>query len=219
MIAAIHLNKTVTLPTGEPLTLLNDVHFTIGDGESVAIVGPSGSGKTTLLALLAGLDRPTSGEVVVDGCDLTALDEEGRARWRQQNVGFVFQDFQLLPHLTAWENVALPLWLKGERDAEERAKRWLDRVGLGRRLDHRPESLSGGEQQRVALARAFATAPRYLFADEPTGNLDAATGERVIELLFALGDASGATLILVTHDPALATRCGRQLRLHDAAIL
>ncbi|GAB6050179.1 ABC transporter ATP-binding protein [Hydrogenophilus islandicus] len=219
MIAAIHLNKTVTLPTGEPLTLLNDVHFTIGDGESVAIVGPSGSGKTTLLALLAGLDRPTSGQVVVDGCDLTALDEEGRARWRQQNVGFVFQDFQLLPHLTAWENVALPLWLKGERDAEERATRWLERVGLGRRLDHRPESLSGGEQQRVALARAFATAPRYLFADEPTGNLDAATGERVIELLFALGDASGATLILVTHDPALATRCSRQLRLHDAAIL
>lgn len=219
MIAAIHLNKTVTLPTGEPLTLLNDVHFTIGDGESVAIVGPSGSGKTTLLALLAGLDRPTSGQVVVDGCDLTALDEEGRARWRQQNVGFVFQDFQLLPHLTAWENVALPLWLKGERDAEEKAKRWLERVGLGRRLDHRPESLSGGEQQRVALARAFATAPRYLFADEPTGNLDAATGERVIELLFALGDASGATLILVTHDPALATRCSRQLRLHDAAIL
>lgn len=219
MIEAIHLTKTVTLPSGATLTLLDAVDFTINDGEAVAIVGASGSGKTTLLGLLAGLDRPTSGTILVDRVELTAWDEEARARWRQQAVGFVFQDFQLLPHLTAWENVALPLWLKGEADAERQAKAWLARVGLAERLSHRPEALSGGEQQRVALARAFACNPRYLFADEPTGNLDAATGETVIELLFSLQQESGATLVLVTHDPALAARCQRVLTLQRGRLV
>ncbi|GAB6079720.1 MAG: ABC transporter ATP-binding protein [Hydrogenophilus thermoluteolus] len=219
MIEAIHLTKTVTLPSGATLTLLDAVDFTINDGEAVAIVGASGSGKTTLLGLLAGLDLPTSGKIVVDRADIATWDEEARARWRQQAVGFVFQDFQLLSHLTAWENVALPLWLKGDGDAEKQAKAWLARVGLAERLSHRPETLSGGEQQRVALARAFACNPRYLFADEPTGNLDAATGETVIELLFSLQQESGATLVLVTHDPALAARCQRVLTLQRGRLV
>ncbi len=213
MIEALSLTKRVLLPSGETLTLLQSFHCAIADGEAVAIIGPSGSGKTTLLGLLAGLDLPSEGEVRVDGQSLSQWSEEERACWRLTHSAFVFQDFQLLPHLTAWENVALPLWLKGERDAEAQARSWLSRVGLAHRLEHRPETLSGGEQQRVALARAFAVAPCYLFADEPTGNLDAGNGAQVIDLLFALRAELGTTLILVTHDPALAARCDRSIAL------
>jgi len=176
-------------------------------------VGASGSGKSTLLGLLAGLDLPSGGRVIASGQDLFALDEDARARWRAGHVGFVFQSFQLLPQMTALENVMLPLELAGARDAAARARGLLERVGLADRLGHYPRTLSGGEQQRVALARAFAPRPPLLFADEPTGSLDHATGERIIELLFELNRESGATLILVTHDPALARRCGRTLRL------
>jgi len=213
MIEAFALTKRVLLPSGETLTLLESFHATIADGEAVAIIGPSGSGKTTLLGLLAGLDLPNEGEVRVDGQSLSRWSEEERARWRLTHSAFVFQDFQLLPHLTAWENVALPLWLKGEDDAEARARAWLTRVGLAHRLEHCPETLSGGEQQRVALARAFAVAPRYLFADEPTGNLDVGNGAQVIDLLFTLRAEQGTTLVLVTHDPALAARCDRSIAL------
>lgn len=182
-------------------------------GESVAILGQSGAGKSTLLGLLAGLDAPTDGELTLFGQSLAALDEDGRARLRAGRVGFVFQNFQLLPTLTALENVLLPLELSSVVDAEARARDWLARVGLGERLDHLPKQLSGGEQQRVALARAFVTGAELVFADEPTGNLDPATGERIIDTLFALNREAGTTLVLVTHDPALARRCGRCLRL------
>lgn len=195
------------------LTILDNVSLEIAVGEAVAILGASGSGKTTLLALLAGLDVPTAGKVQIGGADLFALDEDGRARLRRDMVGFVFQSFQLLPALTALENVMLPLELSGAGDARARAMSWLDRVGLAQRMDHYPRQLSGGEQQRVAVARAFATEPRLLFADEPTGNLDSATGEEVIALMFALNSESRTTLLLVTHDAALARRCPRQLRL------
>jgi putative ABC transport system ATP-binding protein len=206
------LGKSVALPSGE-LVILRDVAFAIAPGETVAIVGASGSGKSTLLSLLAGLDVPSSGRVLLDGQALSSLDEDGRARLRGEKVGFVFQNFQLLPSLTALENVMLPLELRGDADAESPARAILQRTGLGERLAHYPRQLSGGEQQRVALARAFVTRPGLLFADEPTGNLDTRTGAAIIELLFELNRQAGTTLVLVTHDDALAARCGRRLRL------
>jgi len=212
IIQARQLTKTVALEAG-PLTILHDISFDIKSGESVAIVGASGSGKSTLLGLLAGLDEASSGSVIVQGEALFALDEDGRAALRGRSMGFVFQSFQLLPMLTALENVMLPLELAGRNDARSRALAILDRVGLVQRVGHYPKQLSGGEQQRVAIARAFVTEPALLLADEPTGNLDSATGATVIELLFALNRERGATLLLVTHDTALASRCGRSLRL------
>jgi len=204
---------------GRPLTVLRDVDFRIEAGSTCAIVGPSGSGKTTLLGLCAGLDRPTSGSVVLDGVQLDDLDEDQRARLRNERVGFVFQTFQLVPTLSALENVSVPLELRGERRVEQRAAELLDRVGLRDRLHHYPVQLSGGEQQRVGIARAFINQPRILFADEPTGNLDAATGAAVEDLLFALNAESGTTLVLVTHDLELANRAGRLIRLRGGAIV
>lgn len=198
---------------GTPLTILDDIGLAINAGETVAVTGPSGSGKSTLLGLLAGLDRPSSGEVWLDGQSLFALDEEGRAALRARAVGFVFQNFQLLPGLTALENVSLPLELASRADAVAEARHWLAAVSLGAREQHFPTQLSGGEQQRVALARAFAGQPRLLFADEPTGNLDARTGAQVADLLFELNRATGTTLVLVTHDSALARRCDRVIAL------
>ena len=195
------------------LVILRDVSFGVAEGEAVAILGASGSGKSTLLGLLAGLDTPTSGRVTIDGADLFALDEDARAELRGRLLGFVFQSFQLLPALTALENVMLPLELAGNRDAAARAREILARVGLAERLGHYPRQLSGGEQQRVALARAFVTRPKLLLADEPTGNLDARTGEQIIDLIFELNRERGTTLLLVTHDEALAARCSRQVRL------
>ena len=211
------LGKRVPLPSGE-LTILKGVDFQIAQGDTVAIVGASGSGKSTLLSLLAGLDSPSDGAVELDGEALSSLDEDGRARVRGAKVGFVFQSFQLLPSLTALENVMLPLELRGDADVEGPAKQILEKVGLGGRLGHYPRQLSGGEQQRVALARAFVTRPSLLFADEPTGNLDTNTGQAIIELLFALNQEAGTTLVLVTHDEHLAERCGRILRL-DSGVL
>jgi len=201
------------------LTVLRDVNFSIEQGEFVAIVGPSGSGKTTLLGLLAGLDTPTRGAVRLDGTDLTALDEDDRARLRGEKVGFVFQSFQLITTLTAIENVQVPLELRGESDAVARARDVLQRVGLGDRLEHFPTQLSGGEQQRVAIARAFSNKPRILFADEPTGNLDSDTGERIVELLESLNSESGSTVVLVTHDLTLAGRARRVIRLRDGVVV
>jgi putative ABC transport system ATP-binding protein len=195
------------------LTILEDVSLDVAAGEAVAIVGASGSGKTTLLGLLAGLDLPSAGRVHIDGVDLTGLDEDGRARLRRRLVGFVFQSFQLLPALTALENVMLPMELAGAADAREAANALLTRVGLKERVDHYPRQLSGGEQQRVAIARAFAGPPRLLFADEPTGNLDSATGEEIVALMFDLNREHHTTLLLVTHDEKLAARCGRRVRL------
>ena len=212
------LGKRVPLPSGE-LTILDGVGFTIAKGEVVAIVGASGSGKSTLLSLLAGLDVPSSGRVQLDGGALSALDEDARARVGGDKVGFVFQSFQLLPSLTALENVMLPLELRGDADAEGPARAILAQVGLGERLHHYPRQLSGGEQQRVALARAFVTRPSVLFADEPTGNLDTRTGQAIIELLFALNRESGTTLVLVTHDEHLAGRCDRVLRLDSGRLV
>ena len=206
------LGKTVD-NGGVPLTILQDISFTVMPGETVAIVGASGSGKSTLLGLLAGLDVPTAGEIRLDGVSLAALDEDARAVQRGKLLGFVFQSFQLLPALTALENVMLPLELAGRKDAAALARDWLERVGLGHRLKHYPKHLSGGEQQRVALARAFSPGPRLVLADEPTGNLDAATGQQVIELMFDLNQKQGTTLVLVTHDEAIAARCGRVLRI------
>ena len=215
VIEARSLGRQVELSgNAQPLTILEGVSFAVGAGESVAIVGASGSGKSTLLGLLAGLDGPSSGEVLIDGRSLFALDEDGRAALRGERIGFVFQSFQLLPALTALENVMLPLELAGASSAEQQARQWLGRVGLAGRTGHYPRQLSGGEQQRVALARAFAPHPSLLLADEPTGNLDAATGASIIDLLFALNREHGTTLLLVTHDEALAARCGRQLRMH-----
>jgi putative ABC transport system ATP-binding protein len=201
------------------LTVLRDVSFAIPQGAFVSIIGPSGSGKTTLLGLLAGLDTPSRGAVILDGADLGALDEDGRARLRGEKVGFIFQSFQLIPTLTALENVQVPLELRGDEGAEERARGLLERVGLGDRLDHFPSQLSGGEQQRVAIARAFSNAPRILFADEPTGNLDAGTGGRIVELLESLNRESGSTIVLVTHDASLAARAQRTIRLSDGAVV
>jgi putative ABC transport system ATP-binding protein len=201
------------------LTVLKDVSFTVEQGDFVAIVGPSGSGKTTLLGLLAGLDTPTQGKVILDGHDLTTMSENERARLRGEKVGFVFQTFQLIPTLTARENIQVPLELQGNNGAGERARDLLEKVGLEARGHHFPMQLSGGEQQRVALARAFANSPRILFADEPTGNLDAATGTRVFDLLAALNRESGSTIILVTHDASLAGRASRIIRLSDGRVV
>ena len=212
------LGKRVPLPSGE-LTILDGVGFAIARGDTVAIVGASGSGKSTLLALMAGLDTPSSGAVVLEGEALSTLDEDGRARVRGEKVGFVFQSFQLLPSLTALENVMLPLELRGDGEVESPARAILQKVGLGARLGHYPRQLSGGEQQRVALARAFVTRPSVLFADEPTGNLDTHTGQAIIELLFDLNAEAGTTLVLVTHDEQLANRCGHMLRLDSGRLV
>lgn len=204
---------------GNALAVLRNVSFDIAAGETVAIVGPSGSGKTTLLGLLAGLDTPSTGAVLLAGTDLAQLDEDARARLRGDRVGFVFQSFQLVPTLTALENVQVPLELRGIGDSDARAKDLLERVGLGHRIHHFPTQLSGGEQQRVAIARAFVNRPRVLFADEPTGNLDGATGARIVELLEQLNREDGTTIVLVTHDPVLAARLGRSIRLADGVII
>jgi putative ABC transport system ATP-binding protein len=212
IVRAVALGKQVD--TGRShLTILDDIHLDIAPGETVAVVGASGSGKTTLLGLLAGLDVPSTGQVLLDGVDIGTLSEDGRAALRRRAVGFVFQSFQLLPALTALENVMLPLELSGVSGARESAQALLTRVGLRDRLDHYPRQLSGGEQQRVAIARAFAGPPRLLFADEPTGNLDVATGEEIVRLMFELNREQGTTLLLVTHDERLAARCGRRVRL------
>jgi putative ABC transport system ATP-binding protein len=212
MVDVLALTKQVST-SENTLVILNNVSFRITQGEAVAVVGASGSGKSTLLGLLAGLDNPSSGSVHINGKDLFALDEDGRAALRGEMVGFVFQSFQLLPALTALENVMLPMELAGKDGAQKMAQEILARVGLAQRTHHYPRQLSGGEQQRVALARAFVARPKLLFADEPTGNLDAATGKQIIDLLFELNREQGTTLILVTHDEALAARCGRRLRL------
>jgi putative ABC transport system ATP-binding protein len=212
VLEAKSLRKQVTSPEGM-LTILDDVSLAVAAGETVAVVGASGAGKSTLLALLAGLDEPTGGEVWLEGVKLSALDEDGRAAARARHVGFVFQAFHLVPSLTALENVMLPLELAGRSDARGTARHVLQQVGLGARLGHYPKQLSGGEQQRVAIARAFVTRPAVLFADEPTGNLDTATGARVIELLFDLNSANGTTLVLVTHDREIAKRCSRVIEI------
>ncbi len=218
MLIAKDLEKTYH--SGErTLTVLRDVDLHIAEGDFVAILGPSGSGKTTLLGLLAGLDTPSRGSVRIAGTDLSPLSEDERARFRRATVGFVFQSFQLISSLTARENVQVPLELRGDRDVGQRAADLLARVGLGDRLDHYPTQLSGGEQQRVALARAFVNEPRILFADEPTGNLDAGTGEAIIALLEELNRERGTTLVLVTHDPNLAERARRTIRLADGAVV
>ncbi len=215
-----HLTKTVNTVDGS-LTILHDISFSVEEGESLAIVGTSGSGKSTLLSLLAGLDTPSSGSVTLMGRDISAAKEDDRAQIRAQHIGFVFQSFQLIDHLNALENVQLPLELKGMPRAEAAAKAqvWLEKVGLADRLRHRPKTLSGGEQQRVALARAFVTQPDVLFADEPTGSLDEVTGQKIIDLLFSLNQDSGSTLILVTHDMALAKRCQRQMVINAGTVV
>ena len=220
VLQAMGVGKTVQTSDG-PLAILQDIHFAIQAGESVAIVGASGSGKSTLLGLMAGLDQATSGSIDLMAQDLGRLDEDGRAKLRGQFVGFVFQSFQLVPHLNALENVMLPLEIRGVplTQARELAADCLARVGLSQRLMHYPKTLSGGEQQRVALARAFVSKPAILFADEPTGSLDEASGSKVIELLFELNRENGSTLILVTHDPQLAQRCSRQLILQGGRLL
>jgi putative ABC transport system ATP-binding protein len=203
---------------GQELAAVRNVSFQVEPGETVAIIGPSGSGKTTLLGLLAGLDRPSSGSVELEGTDFGRLSEDDRARLRRERIGFVFQSFQLIPTLTARENVEVPMELRGT-PAPERATQLLERVGLGDRGHHYPAQLSGGEQQRVAIARAFIHSPAVLFADEPTGNLDAGTGHRIVELLFGLNREQGTTLVLVTHDPELAGRAGRVIRLADGVVV
>jgi putative ABC transport system ATP-binding protein len=212
MIEVSALNKTVTDTSGQ-LHILTDINFTVQSGSTLAIVGASGSGKSTLLGLLAGLDHPTSGSVRLNGTDIYALDEDARAALRMQQLGFVFQSFQLLAHLTALENVMLPLELRADPEAEKKAIAMLTRVGLQERLKHYPKFLSGGEQQRVALARAFVTHPPLLLADEPTGSLDAVTGEAVINMMFELNREYGSTLVLVTHDPAIAAKCARTITI------
>lgn len=211
-IEAINLTKRVADATGE-LTILQSVDFTVQAGDTLAIIGASGSGKSTLLGLLAGLDTPSEGTVKLDGTDIFALDEDGRAGLRKSRLGFVFQSFQLLGHLNALENVMLPLELRGDAKAKEKAEAMLARVGLSTRLKHYPKYLSGGEQQRVALARAFVSEPPLLFADEPTGSLDAATGAAVIQLMFELNRERGSTLVLVTHDPSIAALCKRTITI------
>jgi putative ABC transport system ATP-binding protein len=212
VLSAHSIRKQVSSPEGT-LTILSGVSFTIDAGETVAVVGPSGAGKSTLLALLAGLDLPTDGHVVLNGSNLSELDEDGRARVRAESVGFVFQSFHLVPSLNALENVMLPLELAGGKDARRAALEIIDKVGLGDRWSHYPSQLSGGEKQRVAIARAFATQPAVLFADEPTGNLDSGTGGKIMELMFELNRNSSTTLVLVTHDLELAERCDRVLSL------
>ncbi len=212
VLEARNVSKTVASPEG-PLTILADVSLSVRKGETLAIVGASGAGKSTLLAMLAGLDSPSTGCVLIGGVDITLLDEDGRAAIRGRQVGFVFQSFHLIPSLTALENVMLPLELRARRDAREAAAQALEQVGLTPRAAHYPKQLSGGEQQRVAIARAFVARPSLLFADEPTGNLDTHTGQRITDLLFELNRGSGSTLVLVTHDRDLAQRCGRMLEL------
>jgi putative ABC transport system ATP-binding protein len=218
ILAARNLSKVVNSAEGA-LTILHDLDLELNKGDSLAIVGASGSGKSTLLGLLAGLDLPSGGAVLLAGNNLSELDEDQRARLRAEHVGFVFQSFQLLDSLTALENVMLPLELEGQADARQRARALLERVGLGQRLTHYPRQLSGGEQQRVAIARAFAAEPDVLFADEPTGNLDSHTGERITELLFQLNQERGTTLVLVTHDERLAHRCQRLIRLEAGHLI
>lgn len=215
-----HLGKTVSTVDGS-LTILHDISFSVAEGDSLAIVGASGSGKSTLLGLLAGLDTPSTGQVSLMGKDVSGGDENARAAIRAHHVGFVFQSFQLIDHLSALENVQLPLELIGMPRAEAAAKAqvWLEKVGLGERLKHRPKTLSGGEQQRVALARAFVTEPDILFADEPTGSLDEQNGQKIIDLLFQLNQDLGSTLVLVTHDTALAKRCQRQMVLNAGRVI
>ena len=218
VVQAVQLNKHVS-SSGNVLTILSNLELSVGASERVAIVGSSGSGKSTLLSLLAGLDNPSSGKVLINGEDISLLDEDGRAAVRGRHMGFVFQSFQLLPALTALENVMLPLQLAGRKDAKPLATIALEKVGLSERTGHYPKQLSGGEQQRVAIARAFAPQPAILFADEPTGNLDAATGKHIIDLLFNLNAEAGTTLILVTHDMALAQRCERVLTLQSGQLV
>ncbi len=218
MIKAENLQKRVPV-AGAELEILKGISLEIKSGESVAVIGASGSGKSTLLGLLAGLDQASGGRVIIDGTDIGQLDEDGRALFRGQKIGFVFQSFQLLPALTALENVMLPLELKGQGDARSQAEQFLHRVELGERMTHYPRQLSGGEQQRVAIARAFAARPAILFADEPTGNLDTRTGGHIIDLLFQLNREEGTTLVLVTHDQGLADRCQRRLCLAAGALV
>ena len=218
ILAVRHLTKTYETPS-RSLTVLKDVSFEIKKGQTLSIVGTSGSGKTTLLGLCAGLDLPSQGDVELAGVHLGTMDEDERARLRNQKVGFIFQDFQLIPTLTALENVALPLELQGVEEAFQRAKRLLDRVGLGDRIHHYPNELSGGEQQRVSLARAFSNEPTILFADEPTGNLDEDTSEKVEDLIFELNREAGTTLVLVTHDMVLASRTERTIRLKGGRLV
>lgn len=217
MLVVNSLAKKILSPNSH-LDILNDINFHLKAGETMAITGVSGSGKSTLLSLLAGLDKPTSGQVKIDGQVLSELSEEERAQLRRDKVGFIFQSFHLIPALTALDNVMLPLELKGDDDAQEQALKLLQRVGLSERYNHKPLQLSGGEQQRVAIARAFAGKPRLLFADEPTGNLDQLSGENVIDLLFQLNQEQGTTLVLVTHDPLLAKNCHRQFRLEQSSL-
>ena len=198
--------------------ILKDINLNLEQGRTVSITGPSGSGKTSLLMVLSGLERPTGGKITVAGQDLSAMGEDGLAAFRRDQIGIVFQNFHLIPTMTALENVAVPLELRGEKDAFEKAKAALEQVGLGHRLTHYPGQLSGGEQQRTALARAFATKPRLILADEPTGNLDAATGEKVLEVLFGLAEQGGTTLLIVTHDPKLAARCQQAVKIADGRI-
>ena len=218
MINVEQLCKSLSLGD-ETLDILENVNLLVKSGESIAIVGKSGSGKSTLLSLLAGLDKATSGQVFIKGQDLSAMDEDGRAAVRNQHVGFVFQNFQLLPHLSALDNVMLPLELKATTNAKQLASTWLSKVGLSDRLNHQPNQLSGGEQQRVAIARAFVCEPDILFADEPTGNLDEHTGQTIEDLLFTLNKAIGTTLVLVTHDEELAKKCARQVHLEDGKLV
>ena len=218
VLAAHNISKKVSSPEGS-LTILSKVSFSIAPGASVAVVGPSGAGKSTLLALLAGLDLPSEGYVVLNGANLGQLDEDGRARVRADSVGFVFQSFHLVPSLNALENVMLPLELAGRNDARDAAREIIERVGLKERWSHYPAQLSGGEKQRVAIARAFATEPAVLFADEPTGNLDTRTGETIMELMFELNRKSSTTLVLVTHDNSLAGRCERVLSLDAGSLV
>ncbi|MFC2972325.1 ABC transporter ATP-binding protein [Azotobacter bryophylli] len=218
ILVARNLSKVVSSTEGT-LTILQELDLELARGTSLAIVGSSGSGKSTLLGLLAGLDLPSSGQICLMGHDLASLDEDQRARIRAEHVGFVFQSFQLLDNLDALENVMLPLELEGRHDARDRARQLLERVGLGRRLLHYPRQLSGGEQQRVAIARAFAAEPDVLFADEPTGNLNSHTGQHISDLLFALNQERGTTLVLVTHDERLAQRCKRLIRLEDGHLI
>jgi putative ABC transport system ATP-binding protein len=218
MLTATNLTKTYSTANGNQLTVLEDVSFELGPGDTFAIVGPSGSGKTTLLGLCAGLDRASSGSVQLNDILLDSLSEDDRAEVRNRYVGFVFQNFQLIPTLTALENVMVPLELRGDKNVEQPAREWLEKVGLGDRLDHYPAQLSGGEQQRVCIARAFANQPKILFADEPTGNLDAENAAGIVDLIFDLNRTVGTTLVLVTHDPELAKRTGRVLRLKGGRV-
>lgn len=217
VINAQDLAKRFSTQAGQ-VELFQNINLQIQRGESVAIIGPSGTGKSTLLSILAGLDHPSSGKILLNNTDLSELDDKHQAEFRNQHISFVFQAFHLLPDLTALENVMLPLQIRNHSEAQQEAKEWLERVGLGPRIGHKPAELSGGEQQRVAIARSFATNPTLLFADEPTGNLDEQTGNQIIEQLFSINKDQNTTLILITHDPSLAKRCDRSLRLHNGQL-